>query len=77
MPHSPAEEDSLGFGIFHVVFSDEAGFSKNDETAIELFYKAQLTGWLSLKPDIQYIANPGGTSNDDAIAVGVRFELAL
>jgi len=42
---------------------------------IELVYKAQVFGWLSVKPDVQYIANPGGTEDDDAVAVGPRYEL--
>ncbi len=71
------DDDSFGLGVFHVALSDEGGFAEGEETAVELFYKAQLTGWLSIKPDVQYISNPGGTTNDDAVAVGIRFELIL
>ncbi|MHC4728538.1 MAG: carbohydrate porin [Planctomycetota bacterium] len=31
---------------------------------------------MSIQPDIQYIANPGG-NGDDALAFGVRFEIAF
>lgn len=68
------DDDVMGLGVFHVEFSDEAGFEEDSETAVELFYKAQVCGWLSVKPDIHYIAHPGGTDNDDALAVGVRCE---
>ena len=46
------------------------------ETVVELFYKAQITPRTSLQPDIQYIGSPSGIHRD-AIAVGLRFELAL
>lgn len=43
------------------------------ETAIELTYKVQLTSFLSLQPDIQYIVNPAmNPSVKDALAVGLR-----
>lgn len=71
------DEDVLGLGVFHVEFSGEAGFEKANETVFELFYKAQLTPWFNVKPDIQYIANPGGTRNDDALALGARVEISF
>ncbi|MFP6583562.1 MAG: carbohydrate porin [Candidatus Hydrogenedentota bacterium] len=74
-PVDNRDEDILGFGIFHVELSDEAGFAEDNETTLELYYKAQLTPWSSIKPDIQYIANPGGTTNDDALAIGARLEI--
>jgi porin len=67
-------DDVLGLGAFHVRFSDKADFQKHSETAIELFYKAQLTSYLAVQPDVQFITNPGGSSNDNAIAVGGRLE---
>jgi porin len=33
---------------------------RSGETVLELTYRAQLTGWLQLQPDFQYIFNPGG-----------------
>ena len=44
------------------------------ETAIELFYKAQLSPWMMLQPDLQFIANPGGDGRD-AFVFGLRMEL--
>ncbi len=55
-------------------FSDDAGFLESRESATELFYKVQLAGWMSAKLDVQYITNPGGSSNDDALAIGIRLE---
>lgn len=46
------------------------------ETAIELFYKILPSPYLSLQPDIQFIANPGGQYKD-ALVPGLRFEVVL
>jgi carbohydrate-selective porin OprB len=40
-----------------------------------LFYKAQILPWVSVKPDLQYITNPGGTGLDDALVGTVRAEI--
>lgn len=41
------------------------------ETAIEIFYRLQLSPHMAIQPDFMYIFNPGGTLKD-AIAIGVR-----
>ncbi|MHC4250282.1 MAG: carbohydrate porin [Planctomycetota bacterium] len=76
-PSPSRGDDVLGFGIFSVRFSDEAGFAETSETIMELFYKLQLTESISAKLDTQYIANPGGTSNDGALATGIRVEVSF
>jgi porin len=48
----------------------------NEETVVELFYKAQLTPRVSLQPDLQYIATPSGIHRD-ALVAGVRFQVVL
>ncbi len=40
------------------------------ESLLELSYRAQLTGWLTLQPDLQLIFDPHSTGND-AIAAGL------
>jgi len=72
------DDDVAGIGMHHVslsghVQSMEQRFS---ETAIEAFYKYQLTDFLSIKPDLQYIVNPGGTGRD-AFVAGVRLEVSM
>ena len=69
------DADVLGLGVFNVYFSDQAGFTEHSETAVELFYKAKITGWMSLQPDVQYITNPGGTISRNALVAGGRIEL--
>ena len=48
----------------------------NEESVIEVFYKAQVTPWMLLQPDLQYIVSPSGIYRD-SVAVGFRFEVSL
>lgn len=69
------DDDSIGLAMNYINFSDEASFT-SDELNFELFYKLQVTHYLSLKPDVQYIVNPNGDESlDDALAIGMRFSL--
>lgn len=48
------------------------------ETDFELTYRAQITSWLILKPDFQYIIHPNTDPLiEDTIVVGFRFEISL
>lgn len=69
--------DVLGLGAFTAFFSDRADFREHAETAVELFYKAQVTGWLAVQPDLQYIANPGGDGGKNALVLGGRVEFVF
>ena len=43
------------------------------EAVLELTYRAQITPWFALQPDVQWIIHPGGsTAIDDALVVGLR-----
>jgi porin len=68
-------EDVLGLCGTSAILSDvpEAGFAHSNETTVELFYKLQVTPFFSLKPDFQYIFNPGGAAGrDNALAFTLR-----
>ena len=65
------EQDVIGVGI---AWSELFQGGTNQETATELFYRAQWSSHLSVQPDIQYISSPSGIYKD-AIAVGIRMEL--
>ena len=67
------EEDVLGLGV---AWSELFQGGTNQETATEVFYKAQLTPRVSLQPDLQYIASPSGIFRD-SLAVGLRFQMEL
>jgi porin len=50
------------------------------ETAIELSYGFQATRWLNIRPDVQYIVDPGAFSyrrTPDAIALGVQVKMQI
>lgn len=76
------DDDALALGFAYVNISDDirraertAGASvlSDDELAIELTYQINLTPWLGVQPDVQWIRHPGGSGAlDDALVVGLR-----
>lgn len=47
------------------------------ETNVELTWRAPLTDWLTLQPDLQYVWNPGADASlRDGFALGLRFEIS-
>ncbi len=76
-PFARRPEDIFGLGVFHVNFSEKAGFDEPSETVFELFYKAQVTPWFNLKPDFQYIVHPGGQRHEAAWVAGFRTEISF
>ncbi len=74
------DDDLLGLMASYAHLSDKtgAGFTEDFELAIELFYKAQVNGSFSLKPDLQYIIHPGGDASlNDVMVVTLRGELTF
>ena len=73
------DADVIGLMASWAGLSDEpgAGFTEDAELAVELFYELQLCAGLTLKPDVQYIANPGGAGLDDAWVVTLRVEASF
>jgi len=78
------DKDTLGFAIAQLVHSSRHKSRVNpdaaNETIFELYYAIQVTPWLVLTPDIQYIDNPGGNDADDishAIAGGFKVRLTF
>jgi porin len=48
------------------------------ETSVELTYRLELTPWLALQPDVQYVIDPSlSRSIEDALAVALRFRVLL
>ena len=72
------DDDVLGVGAHYVNLARDVQEREGRfcETAFEAFYKLQLTEMLSIKPDLQYVVNPGGDGRD-ALVAGVRMELAF
>jgi porin len=72
-------DDFTGLLVSWVDLSDDdaAGF-ESDETVIEFFYKIQITPWMSVKPDLQYVINPSGREDIDDAVVGIlRVEVSF
>ena len=70
--------DAQGAGANYVHLSGDGGFADNYELSFEVFYKLQLTPAISVKPDLQYVVNPGGGGDaGDALVGIVRVEIAF
>lgn len=74
--------DALGAAIYLTLPSDayrervDPDFGR--ETGVELYYRVQLTPWLALSPDAQWIRHPGGSdSARDAVLFALRLRVAL
>lgn len=76
-PFPGRDEDVLGLAGSFVDYADQpgaAGVGGSGELAIELFYKAQLLKWLSLKSDLQYFHTFGSnaTGENDGLMLTMR-----
>ena len=78
-------DDEVGLAVAIGLTGDEFEDSRqldglrtdSHETTLELTYRAPITDWLTLQPDVQYIINPGTDPDlDDALVVLLRFELS-
>lgn len=69
------DQDTCGVGFTMIDFSSTVRrqTGATSENAIEIFYRARVTDWLIIQPDMQYIARPSGVQRD-ALVVGVRTE---
>lgn len=70
------ETDVTAFGMARAVFSPRIDDldGRTHETVCELFHRLQLTPWLSLQPEVQFIFNSGGNGRNTLVA-GTRFEV--
>jgi porin len=80
------DEGQLGLGIDGAHNGDPfknaaaAGGTPVDtaETNIELTYSDNITPWLAVQPDVQYVINPGtDPALDDALVLGTRFTVSF
>ena len=74
------DDDVLGVGFAQGIFSNSADTTYTDdhENAIELYYNAQVAGWLNISPSVQYITNPGGDKTaSDAVVLGLRVQMTF
>ncbi len=76
------DKDVLELGFGHLVSSDNYGrrIDRNagEETVYELYYAIQVTPWLVISPDFQYVDNPGANDSiSHAIVGGVRVRVSF
>lgn len=65
------DRDVIGTGLCWVELFQGG---TNQETVVEVFYKAQITPRLRVQPDLQYVGSPSGIYRD-ALAAGIRFQM--
>lgn len=75
------DDDTLGIAFAYAQLGntarnslvDEGSVGVGAEMVLEVTYQAQITPWLVIQPDIQYIINPGGTQDlNNAFVIGGR-----
>jgi porin len=76
------DADTFGVGLTNLSFKsgnfNPVPVQRQEETAIEAFYKIQVNSHTTLQPDLQFICNPGGDGSiQDAFLFGLRFQTAL
>lgn len=77
IPTRDADVTGLYWTLAKTSRASGSGFDA-DESALEFFYKYEVTPAISLKPDLQYITNPGGVKTaDDALVFTLRLDVTL
>ncbi len=73
------DHDTFGLGYYYLEMSDElvSFLDLDSEQGIELYYNIEVTPWLHVTPDFQYIIDPGGGAYDDAFVFGVRTQMSF
>jgi len=72
------DDDVLGLAVAQGRLSNDASPTASCETALELYYNAQITPCLSMTPSIQYIAKPGGdNATRDATVLALRMQMSF
>lgn len=75
------DDDTIGLAFAYAQIGNtardtlisEGSVGVGAEMVLEFTYQAQITSWLVLQPDLQYIINPGGTQDlNNALVIGAR-----
>jgi porin len=78
-PIAGREADAAGMAVAWSQVTDEpgAGLSESYEAVVEWFYKIQVTSSIAVKPDLQWVVNPGASGIDDALLATIRVEIGF
>ncbi len=88
------DQDYAGFALIYGKFTDKmnqdmaqaTSFELTDnpmrpkdfEAVLEWMYKIQITQWLNIQPDVQYVIKPGGTGDiDNALVLGFQLGVSM
>jgi porin len=84
VPGRSEDQFALSYSIaetgdkYRLAVSNAGQQATNHESVWEATYRAPLTSWLIVQPNIQYVINPGTDAQlKNATVLGVRFELAM
>ena len=71
--------DALGVAVSWDRFTgdDPAAFPRGNETVFEAYYDLRVTPWFVLKPDVQFIMNPGAGDTPNAVVLSLRAEITF
>jgi len=84
-PFAARRGDDIGLAVARTNVNSRANLAlpadvahPNAEYAIELYYGLLIHGWLSLRPNVQYIVDPGGYSDvRDVVVLGLKGKITL
>jgi porin len=87
-PFASRPDDHIGVGVARTDYNDRAAEAiglanpgaalPHAEYSTEIYYSYFLTSWLTLRPDLQYIADPGGYDNrTPVVVVGARTDIVF
>jgi len=70
------DNDVFAFAFAQGKVDSDAGYNKELETIMEIYYNAQLTPWFNLTPSMQYIWDPGAVHGvGNAVVFGLRMQM--
>lgn len=75
--------DTFGVGWYYVGASNEFGalpqalFGPQDGTGVEMFHNIQVTKWMNITPDVQFIQPEATAISEDAVVYGIRLNVRL
>ena len=68
------EHDQIGIGVWRGTPA-QAGLRK--ETGVEVFYRAQISPFLQITPDLQIVFDPANSTRSSEVILGLRVRLEL
>jgi porin len=71
-PIAGREDDAAGVGLTWIELARDAALPHGQEWVGETFYRVQVTKFLSVKPDLQYLHDPAFNARRDAVVALVQ-----